>query len=294
MSAGGARATRAESGFRRPGHGAGRRARGTLAPLFSHVLRLQLRSVILWGLALGLLNLITVASFPAVEDQSQVFNDLVESYPPEVRNLFGIGEGTDLTTVEGFLAAQTFNFIAPLALAFFPILASASALAGAEERGAMDVLLGNPLPRWQLVVGNFLATAVSLLGILAILGLFTWIPAKLMDIDLSLGKVAEAVLNMWPLCVSLGSLAMLCSAVFHRRVLAVAIPGAVLVAMYFVNALGNTVEGLEDARPFTVFYHYGSAIENGVDWPSFIGVTLAALLLLLLAALAFNRRDIYT
>ncbi len=158
----------------------------------------------------------------------------------------------------------------------------------------MDVLLGNPLPRWQLVVGNFLATAVLLLGILAILGLFTWIPAKLMDIDLSLGKVAEAVLNMWPLCVSLGSLAMLCSAVFHRRVLAVAIPGAVLVAMYFVNALGNTVEGLEDARPFTVFYHYGSAIENGVDWPSFIGVTLAALLLLLLAALAFNRRDIYT
>ncbi len=155
----------------------------------------------------------------------------------------------------------------------------------------MDVLLGNPLPRWQLVVGNFLATAVSLLGILRILGLFTWMPARLMAIDLSLGRTAGAVLNMWPLCVSLGSLAMLCSAIFHRRVLAVAIPGAALVGMYFVNALGNTAERLEDARPFTVFYHYGSAVENGVDWPSFGGATLAALLLLLLA---FNRRDIYT
>ncbi|CAN5204058.1 hypothetical protein BH24ACT19_BH24ACT19_03280 [soil metagenome] len=294
MSARGARATRAESGSHRSGHGAGHRRPGTLAPLFLHVLRLQSRGVVIWGLALGLLNLITVASFPAVEDQSQVINDLVESYPPEVRNLFGMGEGTDLTTIEGFLAAQTFNFLAPLALAFFPILASAGAIAGAEERGAMDVLLGNPLPRWQLVVGNFLAIAVSLLGILAILGLFTWVPARLMDIDLSLGRTAEAVLNMWPLCVTLGSLAMLCSAAFHRRVLAVAIPGAVLVAMYFVNALGNTAEGLEDARPFTVFYYYGSAIESGVDWPSFGGVTLAALLLLLLAALAFDRRDIYT
>jgi hypothetical protein len=52
-------------------------------------------------------------------------NDLVESYPPEMRELFGIGEGTDLTKIEDFLAAQTFNFLAPLALAFFPILASA-------------------------------------------------------------------------------------------------------------------------------------------------------------------------
>jgi len=128
-----------------------RRPWGTLVALVIHTTRLQLRSIVVWGVALGLLNLLTVASFPAVEDQSQVLNDLVESYPPEMRELFGIGEGTDLTKIEDFLAAQTFNFLAPLALAFFPILASAGAIAGAEERGTIDVLLGNPVPRWQLV-----------------------------------------------------------------------------------------------------------------------------------------------
>jgi ABC-2 type transport system permease protein len=268
--------------------------RETLFTLILYTLKLQFRSVLIWGAALGLLNLITVASFPAVEDQSQLINDLVESYPPEMREVFGIGQGTDLTTIEGFLAAQTFNFLAPLALAFFPILASSNAIAGAEERGTIDVLLGNPIPRWQLVAGNFVATAVSLLGILAILGLFTWGPAVLLDVDLSLEKTAEAVLNMWPLCVFFGGLAMLCSALFHRRVLAIAIPGAVLVAMYFVNALGNAVEELEDARPSTVFYHYGSAIEDGIDWVAFGGVALCALILVLLAVLAFQRRDIYT
>jgi len=268
--------------------------RETLFTLILHTLRLQFRSVLIWGAALGLLNLITVASFPAVEDQSQLINDLVESYPPEMREVFGIGQGTDLTTIEGFLAAQTFNFLAPLALAFFPILASSNAIAGAEERGTIDVLLGNPIPRWQLVAGNVVATAVSLLGILAILGLFTWGPAVLLDVNLSLEKTAEAVLNMWPLCVFFGGLAMLCSALFHRRVLAIAIPGAVLVAMYFVNALGGAVEELEDARPFTVFYHYGSAIEDGIDWVAFGVVALCAFILVLLAVLAFQRRDIYT
>ena len=253
-----------------------------------------MRSVVIWGVALGLLSLITVAFFPSLEDQGQQLNRLMESYPPEMRDLFGMGEGTDLSTIEGFLASQVFSFMAPLALAFFPILASAGAIAGAEERGTIDVLLGNPVPRWQLVVGNFVTTAASTLGIVAILGLFTWVPAVLLDVDLSLEKAAEATLNLWPLCMFFGGLAMLCSAFFHRRVLAIAIPGFVLVAMYFINALGESVEDLEDVQPLTVFHYYGSAIEDDIDWSNFGGVTLAALVLVLLAALAFGRRDIYT
>jgi len=266
-----------------------------LSVLILHAVRLRIRSIVIWGIALGLLALVTIASFPAMEEQGQQLNDLVESYPPEMREAFGIGEGTDLTTVEGFMASQVFNFMAPLALAFFPILASSAAIAGAEERGTMDVLLGNPLPRWQLVAGNFAATAISLLGVLTILGLFTWFPAALLEIEeLSVRETAEAVLNLLPLCLFFGGLAMLCSALFHRRVLATAIPGAILVAMYFVNALGNTVEELEDAQPLSAFHYYGSAIENGIDWADFAGVTAVALALVLLAALAFRRRDIYT
>jgi ABC-2 type transport system permease protein len=277
-----------------PRRAEGRRSRVTLFALILHTMRLQLKSVIIWGAALGLLSLVTVAFFPSLEDQGEQLNELIKTYPPEMRELFGMSEGTDLTTIEGFLASQVFSFMTPLALSFFPILASAGAIAGAEERGTLDVLLGNPIPRWQLVVGNFVATAISFLGIAAILGLFTWIPAVLLDIDLSLEKTAEAVLNLWPLCIFFGGLAMLCSALFHRRVLAIAIPGAVLVAMYFTNALGNVVEDLEDAQPFTAFYYYGSAIEDGIDRGNFGGLTLAALLLVLLAVLAFRRRDIYT
>ena len=83
-------------------------------------------------------------------------------------------------------------------------------------------------------------------------------------------------------------------ALFHRRVLAITIPGAVLVAMYFLDALSSVVKELETVQPLSVFYHYGSAIEDGIEWFAFGGVTLAALALVLLAALAFSRRDVYT
>lgn len=42
------------------------------------------------------------------------------------------------------------------------------------------------------------------------------------------------------------------------------------------------------------FYHYGSAIQDGIDWANFATLTAATLVLLVLVILAFRRRDIYT
>jgi len=265
------------------------RSRGTLFTLVFQTMRLQFRGALIWGVVVGLYSAAIVATFPTFGDMEQM-DQLIQAYPEGMREAFNI---EDMGTPEGFLDSQVFSF-APLALAFFPILASAGAIAGAEERGTIDVLLGNPLPRWQLVVGSFVAAGLSLLGIVVLVGLFTWGTAVLFDVDLSLGTTAGAVLNLWPTCLFFGGLAMLCSAVFHRRVLAIAIPGVVLFATYLVDVLGRVSEDLEDLRPTSVFYYYGSAIKDGIDWANFGGVTLATLVFVLLAVLAFRRRDIYT
>jgi ABC-2 type transport system permease protein len=262
----------------------------TLFALVSHTIRMQLRTAIIWGAAIGLYSAAMVASFTAIEGSAAKLNQLMEAYPKGMLEAFGV---TDLGDPANYLHSQVFG-LAPLALSFFPILALANAIAGAEERGTIDVLLGNPLPRWQLVAGNFIAVAVSLLEICAIVGLLTWGTAVLIDVDLGLQEVAEAVLNLWPICIVFGALALLCSALFHRRSLAIAIPAFLLFGTYLIDTIGRASEDLEDWRPISVFYYYGSAIENGIDWAHFGGITLVALALALLAALAFRRRDIYT
>jgi ABC-2 type transport system permease protein len=272
-------------------HAAKRRSSGgTLLALVGHTVRMQRRSAIIWGVALGLYSAAMAASFMTFSGNAEEMNQLLKAYPQELLDAFGI---ENLADVENYLNSQVF-LLAPLALAFFPILTTAGAIAGAEERGTIDVLLGNPIPRWQLVVGSFAATALSLLVILAITGLLTWGTAVLMDVDLTLESTAAAVLNMWPVCLFFGGLAMLCSAFFHRRALAIAIPAFLLFAMYLVDTIGRVSEDLEDLRPASVFYYYGSAIEDGIDWVNFGGVTLVALVFVLLAVLAFQRRDIYT
>jgi len=271
-------------------HAARKAPRGTLFALVSHTVRMLSRGVLIWGAAIGLYSAALVASFTTLEGSAEQLNQLMQAYPKGLMEAFGIN---DLADPANYMQSQVFGFV-PLALAFFPIMVLAGAIAGTEERGTIDVLLGNPLPRWQLVVGNFLAAALSLLAICAVVGLLTWGTAALVDVELSVRQVAEAVLNMWPICLLSGALALLCSALFHRRGLAIAIPAFLLFGMYLLDTIGRASEDLEDLRPVSVFYYYGSAIENGIDWADFGGITLVALALVLLAAFVFRRRDIYT
>lgn len=267
----------------------GRTPGAALFALTSHIARMQLKGVLVWGLSLGLYSAAIVATFTTM-DAGQM-DQLVDSLPEGMREAFSL---TDLSTIEGLLDVRVFGFIFPLALAFFPILALSGAIAGAEERGTIDVLLGNPVRRWQLVVGNFVATAVSLLGILAISGLATWAAALLEDVNLPPEKTAVAFLNLWPFCLFFGGLAILCSAIFHRRSLAIAIPGFLLVGSYLIDVIGKVSKDLEGLRDYSIFNYYGSAIKDGMDWTNFGGITACAFVLILLAVFAFQRRDIYT
>lgn len=265
-------------------------ASATLFALIGHTLRLRFRGMLIWGLSVGLYSAAIVATFTTFSGNAAQMDQLLEAYPQELMDAFGI---TELSTIEGFLDSQIFN-LAPLALAFFTILVAAGSIAGAEENGTIDVLLGNPLPRWQLVIGNFVTMGVALLGILTIAGIMAWATAVLVDVDLEISAAAEGFLNLWPISMLFGGLAMLCSAIFHRRALAIAIPGLVLVASYLLNALGNVSEDLEDYQPLSVFYHYGSAIRDGIDWAAFGGITAIAAGFVMLAVLAFRRREIFT
>jgi ABC-2 type transport system permease protein len=242
---------------------------------------------------LGLSGVMMVSIFPAIAE-GPALDDLADALPQGMMEAAGVEDITLMGTIEGFLEVELFALIVPLAIPFFAILAAANAIAGAEENGTIDVLMGNPLPRWQLVASYFVSTAISLAGVLAIFGLFLWGSALFIDAELTLGTTAEGVFGVWPLALFFGGLAMLCSAIFHRRLLAIAIPGAVLFGMYFLDVLSGLVEEVEFLKHFSAIYHYGSPLTEGIDWASFAGLTGAALVLAAGAIFAFRKRDIYT
>lgn len=263
-----------------------------LLTITGHAINLKAQAMLIWGVALGALGALFVALYPSISDSSAGMQEMVSSMPAAMREMVGFGAGT-FSSVEGWLNGEMLGFLVPLALSFFPILVASYALAGAGEDGTIDVLMSAPLSRWQFVLGRFLAAAVMLLGIVAIMGAATWLTAVIADVDLGLGSMAAGSLSLWALCIFFGGLALLFSAVFHRRFLALAIPAAVLILMYFVNALAGSVEFFDTIQPLSAFNYYGSAIQDGMDWANFAVLTGSTLALAGLAVLIFRRRDIY-
>ena len=257
-----------------------------LAALVSTHLSDRRRSVIAWGLPLGLMSAFIVAIFPSVEDS---LSKVTQDYPSGLKEAFGIGE---LANVEQYLQAEMLSLIVPLALGYLAVRAISSGLSGAAETGRLDVLLSAPVSRSRLVAAGFIATAIELAAVLVVTGLLTGIGSILSGADLSFGPAVAGFANVWPLALVFAGLGVVATGWSLRTSVVTGAVAGALVAMYVIDLIGRLDPGLSEIRYVSVFKYYGNAIEDGIDPLAFVGVTAAAVLLALLGSWLFERRDV--
>lgn len=244
------------------------------------------RSLLAWGLPLGLMSAFIVAIFPSVEDS---IGKAVADYPPALKEAFGIGE---LANVEQYLQAEMLSLIVPLAVGYLAVRAVASGLSGAAESGRLDVLLSAPVSRSRLCAAGFLATAVELAAVLAVTWLLTMAGSALAGAGLAAGPAAAGFASVWPLALLFAGLGVVVCGFSLRTSIVTGSVAGVLVAMYVIDLVGKLDPGLDWLRYASVFKYYGNAIEDGIEPLGYVGVTLVALALAALGAWLFERRDI--
>ncbi len=244
------------------------------------------RSLLAWGLPLGLMSAFIVAIFPSVEDS---IGKAVSDYPPALREAFGIGE---LANVEQYLHAEMLSLIVPLALGYLAVRAVASGLSGAAESGRLDVLLSAPVSRSRLCSAGFIATAIELAAVLAVSWLLTMAGSALAGAGLDAGPAAAGFAGVWPLALLFAGLGVVVCGFSLRTSVVTGSVAGVLVAMYVIDLVGKLDPGLDWVRYASVFKYYGNAIEDGIEPLAFCGVTVAAIALAALGAWLFERRDV--
>jgi ABC-2 type transport system permease protein len=265
---------------------AGPSASRSLRAVIRRGLRDHRRAPLAWGLPLGAMCALIVAIYPSIEDS---LSEITESYPEGLKQAFGIEQ---LDTVEAYLDAEMFSLIVPLTIAFFAVRSISREISVAEERGYLDTTLAAPLSRRVLVGGSFAVTAVASAGVLAAVFALTLIAGVAAGTDLSLGKLAAGVANVWPLAVFSSGLAVLASGFLHRSAPVTAIATGTVVGMYVVDLAGRLAESAEPFRVATAFRYYGSGFADGIDPPAFVGLTLCGAGLAFAGSLLFERRDV--
>lgn len=249
-------------------------------------LRENRRAPLAWGGSLGAMSAMMAALWPVIEDS---MDQLMKSYPAGLKKAFNIA---DLNSVEAYVDAEMLSLIVPLAIAFLAVRIAARAIVGAEERGYLDTLLAAPLPRWTLVAGAFIVSAIVVAEVLAVITALTWVAGWIAGADPSLAVLGRGFANVWPLAMLFGGLALFAAGVLHRAATVTAVAVGTLAAMYVIDLVGKLADPIEPLRSVSAFKYYGSAVRHGIDPLAFAGLALAGALLAVAGARLFDRRDV--
>ena len=258
----------------------------SLHAIVRHLLRLQRWAPLTWGLSLGLSCALVAAIWPSISDS---ISQAIASYPAAIKEAFSIEQ---LSNADQYLDVEMLSLIVPLALAFFAIRSVARPLVGAEENSYLDPLLSLPLDRRVLAAGAMISTAILLAVILAITWLMTWAAGLAVGAGIGLEAWTLGVINVWPIAFAFGGFALLLCGMLHSLAAVTGVASGTLIAMYLIDLLGKLSPDVEPLRVISAYRYYGSAIQQGFDLSHALGLAAAGVLLAIVGAVLFNRRDI--
>jgi beta-exotoxin I transport system permease protein len=252
-------------------------------------MRSRLRSILIWGVALGALGALYVALFPSM---SELLRQYLDQASEQMQQF--MGQLQDSMTIEGWMEMEFITSIIPIALPFLVIPIGARAISGSEERKTLDLLLSNPLPRRHVALASLGTMAAALACVLGLTWILTYIAVPAAGVGLGPGRLAAALAVLWVFCLLFGALALLVSAWVRRSFLAIVIPTVVLVVMYVVGNLAQVSKSAEPIRVFSLFYHLGHPLKGDFPWTAVLLMLAAICVIGGITVAVFDRRDVYT
>jgi ABC-2 type transport system permease protein len=262
--------------------------------VFIETLRRTWAQTLLWALGLGFLAMTIVLMIPLMDMMAMV--KLLESMPAFVRSAVGVGDNLMvITTPEGFVAVGFFGKLA-LVLAAYPVVMGLRVTANEEEDGILDVLMSAPLPRWRMVVEKLAAYALSIIVIALTVLAGMWLGAMIVDVQLDMGLMGQAIINVTPMLLLILALTALAGAALRRRRDALIVATVFVLGSFMLDTVGSMAAGsaAENLRQISVFSATSavSVMERGLAWGTIAALLAIALVFSGGAVWAFRRRDI--
>ena len=249
-------------------------------------------SLLFWSLGIIVTIALLIAIYPSVKESSQDLTTYFENLPEALKAF--VGEATDYASPAGYLNSELFTFMMPMVLIIFAIAAGSGAIAGEEDKGTLDLLLSNPIPRFQVVLEKFtlMVVTTALLSIVTVISLI--IGTQAIDMDVNPMRIVDVVISVSLLAISFGAIALALSTATGNRAVGIGITGALAVLSFFLNGLAPIVNFLKDYQQFSLFYYYSEndPLKNGLDLGHVMVFISVSLVFLLISFLLFQRRDL--
>jgi ABC-2 type transport system permease protein len=213
------------------------------------------------------------------------------SMPDAFVDLLGI---TRESGTAGLMMSMMFSFMGAFVLGGLAVSIGASALAGEERDGTMNVLATAPRSRARLHASKAAAYLTLVIVGSAAASVSYWVAAQLVGADVGTLNLTAATIHLTVVMLVYGTLAFAIGAATGNRATASGIATGLLIVSFLAAGLLPLVSGWENvAKIFPWYYIDGpSPLINGTNWAQ-VGILAAVCVaLLVVGGIAFRRRDL--
>jgi ABC-2 type transport system permease protein len=261
--------------------------------IYSQELKMNLRSVITWSVAVAALILLFVSLFSSFAQDAALLNEMMANFPEELLAAFGM-TGVDLSTILGYFSLA-FLFV-QVCLAIQAANYGFSLVSIEEREWTADFLLAKPVGRTQILTSKLLAVLSGLL----ITDIVVWISSFLF-INLFKGESTYETSSLLLLLLSVVPFQLFFLAVglvvslLVKRIRSV-MPYAMGLAfgMYVLSVFGDML-GESVFEKITPFKHFepNYIIQHGAYDLPLVLISVSVIVLSLVGSyLLYARRDI--
>ncbi|HOJ84518.1 MAG TPA: ABC transporter permease subunit [Bacillota bacterium] len=264
-----------------------------MKPVFLRELRVNRRSLLIWGAILMFLTFFTMSAFGAFEFEGQL-DQYVELFPESMRKVFGL-DRLSLNDPLGYYGTEIYVMILLFGSIYAAIL-GAGIMAKEEEEKTIEFLLARPVSRNQVLTGKLLALLIYILLFNALIGLSALAAFK----SYVSAAYSQAILLRLLAAPFLAHLAFACfgfllAFFFTRRRSAMPTSIGLVLAFYFCDVLATLSEKMEFLGYLTPFHYVSAAdivINEQIGWTNILVLLAASAAAIGASYILYRRRDI--
>lgn len=257
----------------------------------SYEARRRLKGTAAVAVGLGIYALLMVAFFPSFESAGVDFETYLENLPPAFRNAFGIEA---LTTIEGFLAVEFYQFAWVILLGIYFAYAAGSLIAGQIEDGRIELVLAGPTSRARFLVETYGALLAPILVYNLVALALVLVGTVLIDESIALADLLAVHALSVPYLLACGAIGLVLSTLLSRGATAERLGAGIVFGLFMVDsvATGTDYEVIGALGP-TRYYDPTAVLVHGEYDLAGAAILVAATLVLLAFAIAvFAKRDV--
>jgi ABC-2 type transport system permease protein len=253
--------------------------------------RRRARGALSLAVLLGLFALLIVGIFPSIEQAGTDFEAYVQSLPPALRESFGVSA---ISTVEGFLATELYQFIWLLLFGLYMTYAAGGAIAGDVETGRVELVLAGPVTRSRLLFEKSLSLLVPIVVLNLVVPLFVYGGLIAIDESIETADLLAVHALSVPYLLVCGGIGLFLSVLINRADFAQRGGLAAVFMLFVVDAVtvDTDYEWLGDLSPTRYYDPTEILVEETYDVEGAVVLFAAAFVLLVASQVAFRRSDL--